>query len=93
MSGSGTPLGPIFQGVWQSLQDMIVTRYFPRSTRRLAGDAAGLEPASAPDKSAMGARRRAMSAAAQRDVFERIRSPRILGFGEILPEGRSARIS
>ena len=30
MSGSG-PLAPIFQGVWQSLQPMVVTRYFPRS--------------------------------------------------------------
>src|SRR5262249_2628912 len=31
MSGSG-PLGPILNGVWQSLQLMIVTRYLPRST-------------------------------------------------------------
>ena len=29
MSGSG-PFGPIFQGVWQSLQPPIVTRYSPR---------------------------------------------------------------
>jgi hypothetical protein len=31
-SGSG-PLGPIFSGVWQSLQPPTVTRYLPRSTR------------------------------------------------------------
>jgi hypothetical protein len=30
MSGSG-PFGPIFIGVWQSLQDMMSTRYFPRA--------------------------------------------------------------
>jgi hypothetical protein len=30
MSGSG-PFGPILKGVWQSLHDMMVTRYFPRS--------------------------------------------------------------
>ena len=32
MSGSG-PFGPIFSGVWQSLQPPMVTRYLPRSTR------------------------------------------------------------
>src|SRR5512140_2958584 len=32
ISGSG-PFGPIFRGVWQSLQPTIVTRYFPRSAR------------------------------------------------------------
>ena len=32
MSGSG-PCGPIFHGVWQSLQPMIFTRYSPRCTR------------------------------------------------------------
>src|SRR6478672_2351546 len=32
MSGSG-PCGPIFHGVWQSLQPMILTRYAPRVTR------------------------------------------------------------
>jgi hypothetical protein len=31
MSGSG-PFGPSLNGVWQSLQPAIVTRYFPRST-------------------------------------------------------------
>src|SRR5688572_25482684 len=31
MSGSGTPLAPIFHGVWQSLQPPMVTRYWPRA--------------------------------------------------------------
>src|SRR6188768_156598 len=31
MSGSG-PCAPIFHGVWQSLQPMILTRYEPRAT-------------------------------------------------------------
>ena len=31
MSGPG-PFGPIFSGVWQSLQPPMVTRYFPRAT-------------------------------------------------------------
>ena len=35
MSGSG-PCGPIFHGVWQSLQPMIFTRYSPRLTGRRA---------------------------------------------------------
>src|SRR5262252_9145798 len=30
MSGSG-PLGPIFSGVWQSLQPTALTRYLPRA--------------------------------------------------------------
>jgi hypothetical protein len=33
MSGSTRPSPTGFQGVWQSLQAMIMTRYFPRSTR------------------------------------------------------------
>src|SRR6478672_5465977 len=44
MSGSG-PLGPIFNGVWQSLQTITVTRYLPRSTwvaAALAGLAGGV---------------------------------------------------
>ena len=32
MSGSG-PAGPIFHGVWQSLQPATVTRYLPRAER------------------------------------------------------------
>src|SRR5215467_10717953 len=32
MSGAG-PFGPIFNGVWQSLQPPMVTRYPPRATR------------------------------------------------------------
>ena len=32
MSGSG-PFGPILNGVWQSEQPIMVTRYLPRSTR------------------------------------------------------------
>ena len=32
MSGSG-PFGPIFSGVWQSLQPPMVTRYWPRAIR------------------------------------------------------------
>ena len=39
MSGSG-PFGPIFNGVWQSLQPPAVTRYLPRSTGDMAGAAA-----------------------------------------------------
>src|SRR5262245_36014491 len=30
------PRGPIFQGVWQSLQPMVLTRFAPRSTRALS---------------------------------------------------------
>src|SRR4029077_11767291 len=46
MSGSG-PLSPILNGVWQSLQTAIVTRYLPRATiaafeEAPAGLAAGL---------------------------------------------------
>src|SRR5436309_423890 len=32
MSSSG-PFGPIFHGVWQSLQPIVFTRFAPRSTR------------------------------------------------------------
>ena len=36
MSGSG-PFGPIFHGVWQSLQPPNETRYSPRTTRAAPG--------------------------------------------------------
>src|SRR5687767_14553486 len=39
MSGSG-PFGPITQGVWQSLQPEVVTRYFPRTALSFAAGAA-----------------------------------------------------
>ena len=35
ISGDG-PCGPIVQGVWQSLQPIVVTRYFPRSIEAVA---------------------------------------------------------
>ena len=41
MSGSG-PLGPIFHGVWQSLQPATVTRYLPRASLSSAAEAAWL---------------------------------------------------
>ena len=40
MSISG-PLGPIFHGVWQSLQPIVFTRYAPRSRGVRWGPAAG----------------------------------------------------
>src|SRR5688572_19186757 len=50
MSCSG-PRGPIFQGVWQSLQPIVFTRYSPRSMRAAGDtDAAGVTArAIAPD--------------------------------------------
>src|SRR5262245_13213513 len=61
MSGSG-PAAPIFQGVWQSLQPMSVTRYLPRSTR--APPAAGLDWASASKATPSATRSRAKTNAA-----------------------------
>src|SRR5688500_14211549 len=47
MSGSG-PFGPIFHGVWQSLQPMVLTRYSPRwmtwSGARRSLDVSALSP-------------------------------------------------
>jgi hypothetical protein len=43
MSGSG-PFGPILNGVWQSLQLVIVTRYWPRSTGLTAAAGGGVPP-------------------------------------------------
>jgi hypothetical protein len=40
MSGSG-PFAPIFIGVWQSLQDMIATRYLPRAAAPAGATFAG----------------------------------------------------
>ena len=36
ISGSG-PFSPIFQGVWQSLQPEVVTRYLPRASLSAVG--------------------------------------------------------
>src|SRR5581483_11063010 len=44
MSGSG-PFGPIFSGVWQSLQEAMVTKYLPRSIWAALSAAEGLDVA------------------------------------------------
>src|SRR3954471_11858032 len=57
-SGSG-PLGPIFQGVWQSLQPIVFTRWAPRSMRAFvfsgvrAPSWADMAPSSAPENTAI----------------------------------------
>src|SRR5689334_19706271 len=60
MSGSG-PLGPIFSGVWQSLQPAMVTRYLPRSIFcALASCGACRAPVKTSSAATMTARERAM---------------------------------
>jgi hypothetical protein len=56
MSGSG-PIGPIFFGVWQSLQPPAVTSVFPRATSASCDIAAGPDelPPDADDPPALGA--------------------------------------
>src|SRR5690242_13090920 len=67
MSFSG-PFGPIFHGVWQSLQPRMVTRYLPRSTGEFAAGALG----SADPRTATNAR---IAAIRHRIIFFKAKPP------------------
>jgi hypothetical protein len=91
MSGSG-PFGPILNGVWQSWQPEVFTRYLPRAARSgVAAVAAPLASASAASSGAAGSPRAAptpMAASSRADAAVEMKWRFIMGVSPSVRTGR-----